>query len=329
MNQGKNNIISEFYLVNTNKQWLIKNFEFIQAFFAGAEWLHMKHCIVRPPNVYHVLCPGRFQIYWAALDIEITFEGKLRKHVEASNYFNSKGINSIDEDMLWPEAWKVKVEIKDLTPNNFNLYAEYYQRGFKAYEIKSLENYIGVTDAITELANYIKVFADDIKNSAGDTINNIKNAATKLKNSVTDTFTSITGQKTSAEKLADIEAAWIAVRNTDDPSKNEKYEAYKNALRDQIIQERKSAGLSTSDAEINEALQEKLGGETTSQKTIRERRQAEERRAAYEQEANSIRTTNVVLKNARTDSTWNAWNIIIHELLICFTKKKKLIIFKI
>ena len=176
MLKGRNNIVSEFYLVNTNKQWLIKNFQFIQAFFAGAEWLHMKHCVVRPPNVYHVLCPGRFQIYWAAMDIDITFEGKLRKHQEASKEL-SKYSKAIDENMLWPEAWKVDVTIRDLTPNNFNLYAEYYLNGFNADEIRSLEDYISVKDAVKEIGSYLMELGKELKDLTVDGINATLKAA--------------------------------------------------------------------------------------------------------------------------------------------------------
>jgi hypothetical protein len=277
MSQGRNNIVSEFYLVNTNKQWLIKNFQFIQAFFAGAEWLHMKHCVVRPPNVYHVLCPGRFQIYWAAMDIDVTFEGKLRKHQEASKEL-SKYSKAIDENMLWPEAWKVRVEIKDLTPNNFNLYAEYYQRGFKAEEIKSLENYVGITDAIKELTNYVGNLAKNIKDSAGQAMNEVKNAVGLLQTQIKDNLgNGLTGKKSVSERYADAEREWLAVRGTNDPTHGQKWEAYRAALKDKIKQEREAQGLSVTDEELNEALAERMGGETTSQKTIRERREAEER----------------------------------------------------
>jgi hypothetical protein len=256
MSQGRNNIVSEFYLVNTNKHWLIKNFKFIQAFFAGAEWLHMKHCVVRPPNVYHVLCPGRFQIYWAAIDIDVTFEGKLRKHQEASKEL-SKYSKAIDENMLWPEAWKVRVEIKDLTPNNFNLYAEYYQRGFKAEEIKSLENYVGITDAIKELANYVGNLAKSIKDSAGLKISEAKNAASLLKAEISGTIdSSRTGKKSTLERYDDAEKEWLAVRGTNDPTYSKKRKNYETALRDKIRFEREAQGLSVSDEELNEGVNE-------------------------------------------------------------------------
>jgi hypothetical protein len=252
----------------------------------------MKHCIIQPPNVYHVLCPGRFQIYWAAIDIEVTFEGKLKRNIDASLYFQKLGIKSIDLDMLWPEAWKVKVEIKDLTPNNFNLYAEYYQHGFNAYEIKSLEKYIGVTDAIKELTNYIGNMATDIKNTdkTGEIAKNIESELTTLKDTMKNSFGSFMFDKNGellknsktdneklaenlAENLANTEREWLEVSGkTDDPTHDQKHEAYKNALREKIKFDRSTQGLSVSDAELDEAVKEKMGAETTSQRTIREKR---------------------------------------------------------
>lgn len=32
--------------------------------------------------------------------------------------------------MLWPEAWKLTLTFKELSPSNFNMYANYYQNGF-------------------------------------------------------------------------------------------------------------------------------------------------------------------------------------------------------
>lgn len=55
----------------------------------------------------------------------ITFEGKLRKNSTISNRIFKDNIKSITSDMLWPDAWKLSIKIKDLTPNNFNTYINY------------------------------------------------------------------------------------------------------------------------------------------------------------------------------------------------------------
>jgi hypothetical protein len=183
---GRDDIKSEFYLVNTNTTWLKQNFKFIQAFYAGSEWLHLPFCQVRPPNVYHVLCPGRFQIYWAALDLKITFEGKLRKNEEASKFFREEGILSIDENMLWPEAWKVELSIRDLTPNNFNVYAEYYEHGFKAEEIATLERDIGLIEAIGDAFEHMAALAKEMKDNGKDALSAIGGEVNKLGNAIKD-----------------------------------------------------------------------------------------------------------------------------------------------
>ena len=183
---GRDDIKTEFYLVNTNTSWLKQNFKFIQAFYAGSEWLHLPFCQVRPPNVYHVLCPGRFQIYWAALDLKITFEGKLRKNEEASKFFREEGILSIDENMLWPEAWKVELSIRDLTPNNFNVYAEYYEHGFKAEEIATLERDIGLIEAIGDAFEHMAALAKEMKDNGKDALTAIGGEVNKLGNAIKD-----------------------------------------------------------------------------------------------------------------------------------------------
>lgn len=156
MDETKGEIKTSFYLLNNNNNNLIKNFKFLNAIYAGAQWLHLPGNFIRCPNVYHVQCPGRFQIYWAALDITVTFAGKLRKNVSVSKELQ-KYTRSVDEDMLWPDAWKVDAVIRDLTPNNFNLYAEYYLNGVKANELASLEYQIGVKDIMQD----IRKFAND------------------------------------------------------------------------------------------------------------------------------------------------------------------------
>jgi len=154
MDSNRKEIVSEFYLINKNDDWLIKNFKFLNAIAAGTNWLHLKYGIIRPPNVYHVLCPGRFQIYWATMDCEITFEGKLRKNWTVSTYLKMFS-KAIDENMLWPDAWKVKFTIKDLTPNNFNLYADYYLNGFERDALTRYEKMQSLDNIAESFITYI------------------------------------------------------------------------------------------------------------------------------------------------------------------------------
>ena len=153
MAPNRKEIVSEFYLINKSDEWLIKNFKFLNAIYAGTNWLHLKYAIIRPPNVYHVLCPGRFQIYWAAMDCEITFEGKLRTNENVSKKLGTF-TSSVDKDTLWPDAWKVKLTIKDLCPNNFNLYADYYLNGFERDNLTQYEQIQELSDVVNDLVGY-------------------------------------------------------------------------------------------------------------------------------------------------------------------------------
>jgi hypothetical protein len=151
-------------------------------------------------NVYNVLCPGRFNFLWAALSSEITFEGKLRKNKTISKNIRMAGttadtIKSITDDMLWPDAWKITITIKDLTPNNFNTYINYFVHGFEtsAEILATLKNKTGgqrLSDDMKSLGNAIinadyraagaaakeyveakaKEVATEIKNAAADLI---------------------------------------------------------------------------------------------------------------------------------------------------------------
>ena len=114
-----------FYLINKDDYSLEKNFQFLQAFYAGTQWLQYPMGFIKGPNVYNVLCPGRFNILWASVGSTITYEGKLRKNTLMYKTYGDK-IKSITADNLWPEAWKIDIKIKDLTPNNFNMNMNYY-----------------------------------------------------------------------------------------------------------------------------------------------------------------------------------------------------------
>lgn len=127
----------DFYLINKDDQYLDKNFQLMQALFAGTQWLSMELGVVVATNVYHVLVPGRFQIHWAGMTSQFQAIGKLRtnQHMDAlygTNNGSITRIGMIDKDTLWPEAWHVTLNIRPLTPWNFNTHMAYYLNGFGA-----------------------------------------------------------------------------------------------------------------------------------------------------------------------------------------------------
>lgn len=128
-----------FYLINKDNQWLERNFRFLHAFFGGTQWVQFNAGFIKGSNVYNILCPGRFNILWASVGSTITCEGDLRKNSWMAAKFgkntkinSSNKLLSIDEDTLWPAAWKIDIQIKDLTPNNFNTYIDYFKNGHEA-----------------------------------------------------------------------------------------------------------------------------------------------------------------------------------------------------
>jgi hypothetical protein len=159
---------TEFYLINKNDNWLERNYRFLHAFFAGTQWVQLPFGMIKGSNIYNVLVPGRFNLLWAAVGSTVSAEGKLRKN---PNMFNKFGgiINSIDEDTLWPDAWKITIEIKDLTPNSFNTYINYFVNGTDSTNKSVRENAKNgtwMTDAAalgTKLGEFIAEFKKDEK----------------------------------------------------------------------------------------------------------------------------------------------------------------------
>jgi hypothetical protein len=107
-------------------------------------------------NIYNVYVPGRFNIMWASVGAEIKMIGKLRKN--RSMYLRyGHSIKSLDENTLFPDAWEINVQIKDLTPNNFNTYIHHFIHGFQSNieiirtKVKK-DNWITTTDAATREA---------------------------------------------------------------------------------------------------------------------------------------------------------------------------------
>ena len=131
----------DFYLINyfpegsgntgLSTESLYKNFTFLNALIAGNFWVQLG-MIQQSPNLYDVVVPGRFHKYFAAMGITVDYVGKCRRNeyvVEKINS-NQKPIK-LDKNMLFPDAYKLTLSIKDLTPNNFNVFLEPLMEGDK------------------------------------------------------------------------------------------------------------------------------------------------------------------------------------------------------
>jgi len=145
-------------------------------------------------------------MFWATMNCTVTFEGKLRRNRKVSNELMSMGIKSIDEEMLWPDAWKMDLEICDLTPNNFNMYADYYRRGFCADEVESLADPQALSSVLDDLISYftgddlVKMATAGIKSAVGDLYQSGVDASKKLTNALTGMIEKTGGGEDNFEK---------------------------------------------------------------------------------------------------------------------------------
>lgn len=76
---------------------------------------------------------------WASLGMTVKNIGKLRKNPLMKDRYRT--INSLDFDTLFPDAWEITVNIKDLTPNNFNTYIHHFIHGFES-NVQILQNVV-------------------------------------------------------------------------------------------------------------------------------------------------------------------------------------------
>lgn len=178
-NAGRNELAVDFYLINKNEEWMLRNYKFMHALFSGTQFVMLKHCIVQSPNVYNVVVPGRFEIIWASVTMSATMEGKLRKCSYIKEQLNDhyatqdsnktaqvpgetqeetektklkfpngseyQALQAITKDTLWPDAWKVSIKIKDLGINCFNNYLNYQMYGATGARLRA--NTIGESQA--------------------------------------------------------------------------------------------------------------------------------------------------------------------------------------
>ena len=122
----RDDITVEYYLINNTTDNLNRNFRFLNSIISGAYWVQMDY-VQKSPNVYDVVVPGRFHIYFAAIAVEITHVGKLRTNSSIST--SNPTVKSINTETLFPDSYKIQIIIKDLSPNNFNNYVDYLMNG--------------------------------------------------------------------------------------------------------------------------------------------------------------------------------------------------------
>lgn len=135
-NQGQSKELqTTFFLLNKNVNDIIRNMKFLFSFASGAYWIQSSNFGYRPPNLYRIFCPGRFIMLYAAMGIDIEFVGKVRRYSseDAKLMFGNNSdfapLNVMIEQAKScniPEAYKISVNFKDLTPGAFNILAAYF-----------------------------------------------------------------------------------------------------------------------------------------------------------------------------------------------------------
>ena len=120
-------ITVEFYLINNSDKNLNDNFRFLNSIISGAFWVQLDF-VQKSPNVYDIEVPGRFHSYFAAMGVEVSQIGKLRTNEYVVKQ-NGASVQSINSKTLFPDAYKMTLNIVDLCPNNFNNYVDYFMKG--------------------------------------------------------------------------------------------------------------------------------------------------------------------------------------------------------
>lgn len=76
----------------------------------------------KSPNVFRVECPGRFMQLFVAIDMEVTYVGNVRRMPLNTRITDVPAVNDYT---LYPDAYKIRLSARDLTPNCYNVYANY------------------------------------------------------------------------------------------------------------------------------------------------------------------------------------------------------------
>ncbi len=122
-----------FFLINDNISSLRNNLKFLMSFISGAYWFQDSTFSYRSPNLYRIICPGRFIQLYTALNIEVSYVGKIKKYNkdDASMIFGNSDPRFTrfltDEGACnIPEAYKINLMVQDMTPQAFNINANYF-----------------------------------------------------------------------------------------------------------------------------------------------------------------------------------------------------------
>lgn len=78
----------------------------------------------KSPNIFRVECPGRFLQLFVAIDMEVSYVGGVRSIPLYKKLADQVPI-TLTEGMLYPDAYRVRLSARDLTPNCYNVYANY------------------------------------------------------------------------------------------------------------------------------------------------------------------------------------------------------------
>ncbi len=126
----------ELILNNKDIDSLIKNYRFINSLISGAYWSQINYN-QKSPNLYDVTIPGRLHHFFCTMDIDLEYLGKTRSLNSrgADRFLNTfgstQGANNITigGDYMYPDGYMVKIVLKSLMPNNFNMYLDYVING--------------------------------------------------------------------------------------------------------------------------------------------------------------------------------------------------------
>ena len=101
------------------------------------------------------------------MGVVVTQVGKLRTNPKMAK---NLGIKSLDNNTLYPDAYKINIKIIDLTPNNFNTFSYYLNEGFDSTSLQD-KSITSVADKIIEatkdLAGNMKDTAIEITKNGG------------------------------------------------------------------------------------------------------------------------------------------------------------------